>query len=243
MKTPHEEKTKLIAKEFMRESMRTHYSYNFSWLDRPIIQYPQDIIATQELIWSVKPDIIIETGIAHGGSLIFSASMLALLDHSDAFENKLPIDPQKPKRKVVGVDIDIRNHNREALDLHFLRNRLELIQGSSIDPLIVKKVKSHLRSSDKVMVFLDSNHSHSHVLAELEAYTPLVSKGSYCIVFDTVAEELPEEITANRPWGVGDSPMTAVKAFLNKNKDFVINKEIESKLLITVSPDGYLKKI
>ena len=179
----HSDKLKTLANEFLLESVKSNYSYNFEWLSRPIIQYPQDIVATQEIIWNVKPDLIIETGIAHGGSLMFSASILTILDYCDAFESGFLLDPKKPLRKVIGVDIDIRSHNRVALDKHPLRNRIELIEGSSISKKIIGKVHELTKGYKRIMVFLDSNHTHDHVFAELEAYAPLVSSGSYCVVF------------------------------------------------------------
>ena len=199
-------------------------------------------MATQEIIWEVEPDLIIEMGIAHGGSLIFSASVLALLDYCNALESGEVLDPQKPKRKVIGVDIDIRPHNREALDNHPLRNRLELIEGSSIEPEVVNRVKELAKDAKTVMVFLDSNHTHDHVLAELKAYAPLVTEGSYCVVFDSVIEYLPDELCSEKPWGVGDNPKTALSEYLKTNPDFIIDKSIQEKLLITVAPDGYLKR-
>ena len=242
MKKPHSSHLKDLAYQFMVESVRSDYSYNFEWLSRPIIQYPQDIIATQEIIWKVKPDIIVETGIAHGGSLIFSASVLALIDYCEAFENGEMVDPQQPKRKVIGVDIDIRTHNREALDKHPLRNRLELIEGSAVSPEIIKQVKAVSHGADTVMVFLDSNHSHLHVLAELRAYAPLVTEGSYCVVFDSIVEDLPDELSSDKPWGVGDNPKTALWEYIEMNPEFTIDRSIQDKLLITVAPDGYLKR-
>jgi len=229
-----------LADEFFLESVKSNYSYNFQWMSRPIIQYPQDIVATQEIVWKVKPDLIIETGIAHGGSLIFSASMLALLEYSDALLDGRKLDPQDPKRKVIGVDIDIRDHNRKALDEHPMRNRLELIEGSSVSPEIIEKVKELSKEYKRIMVFLDSNHTHDHVLAELEAYAPLVSSGSYCVVFDSVIEDLPASVSPNRSWGPGNSPKSALYKYLETNSDFTIEKEIHQKLLLTVAPDGYL---
>lgn len=238
----HSDTLKNLASCFMSESVKTDYSYNFEWLSRPIIQYPQDIVATQELIWKVKPDLIIETGIAHGGSLILSASILALLEYNDASKNGTFLDPQKPKRKVIGVDIDIRKHNLDALNKHSMRNRLELIEGSSIDPKIISKVYEISKKYNRIMVFLDSNHTHIHVLEELKAYANLVTPGSYCIVFDTVIDDLSDISTNNRPWGVGNSPKTAVCEFIETNSDFVIDLSIQNKLLITVAPNGYLKR-
>ena len=229
---------KKLAWQFLAESAKQNYSYNFEWLSRPIIQYPQDIVATQEIIWKVKPDLIIETGIAHGGSLVLSASILALLDYCDALETGEMLDPQNPKRKVIGVDIDIREHNRQALDIHPMRNRMELIEGSSISTDIIDQVYSLSKGFERVMVFLDSNHTHEHVLAELEAYAPLVSSGSYCVVFDSVIDDFPSP--PDRSWGPGNSPKSALYKYLEDSNDFEIDKKIQDKLLITVAPDGYL---
>ncbi len=231
------------------------YSYNFRWLSRPIIQYPQDMVALQELIWQIRPDLVIEAGIAHGGSLILSASMLALLDYCDAVEAGSTLDPRATRRRVLGIDIDIRPHNRAAIEAHPMSHRIDMIQGSSIAPEIVAKVHAMASQFQKVLVILDSNHTHEHVLAELEAYAPLTSKGSYCVVFDTVVEDLPDSMFLDRPWGKGDNPKTAVWEFLRRLReegrtasdgaplDLSIDKDLESKLLITVAPDGYLKRV
>jgi cephalosporin hydroxylase len=234
---------KISAQRFMLESTLPKYSYNFSFLGRPIIQYPQDMVAVQELIWSVKPDLIIETGIAHGGSLIMSASMLALLDMCDAIESGNVLDPSISKRKVLGIDIDIRKHNREAIEAHLMASRIQMIQGSSIDVEIEKQVQEIAKSYDRILVCLDSNHTHDHVLAELEVYAPLTSIGSYCVVFDTVVEDLPGEMFLDRPWGPGNNPKTAVWEYLKHHPEFEIDRSIQDKLLITVAPDGYLKRI
>lgn len=224
------------AADFLLQSINDRYSYNFSWLTRPIIQYPQDIVAFQEIVSAVNPDLIIETGIAHGGSLVLSASLLCLLDVMDG------IDPRQSHRKVVGVDIDIRPHNRKALDEHPLRFKMELIEGSSIDPVIVEQVRTHASDSQRVLVSLDSNHTHDHVLAELNAYADLVSVESYCIVFDTVVEDLPEGSFPDRPWDVGNNPKTAVHQWLKSHPEFEIDKDIDNKILISVAPDGYLRR-
>ena len=231
------------AHKFMAASTIPKYSYNFEWLGRPIIQYPQDMAAMQEIIWEVKPDLIIETGIAHGGSLIFSASMLALLDLFEAIEEKKSLDPRFSMRKVLGIDIDIRAHNREAIEAHPLSSRIEMIQGSSIAPEIIQQVQAIASNYSKILVCLDSNHTHEHVLEELKAYAPLVTKGSYCVVFDTVVEDLPKEMFPDRPWGLGNNPKTAVWEYLNFHPEFEIDKFIDNKLLISVAHDGYLKKI
>jgi cephalosporin hydroxylase len=231
------------AGAFMRASLESKYSYNFSWMDRPIIQYPADIVAMQELIWTVRPDLIIETGIAHGGSLIFSASMLALLDVGDAIEAGVSIDPRQSRRKVLGVDIDIRAHNRAAIEAHPMASRIQMIQGSSIDRHIIDQVHQLAEKHQRVLVCLDSNHTHDHVLAELEAYAPLTSIGSYCVVFDTIVEDLPEATFPDRPWGQGNNPKTAVWAYLEAHPEFEIDHAIQDKLLTSVAPDGYLRRV
>ncbi len=196
----------------------------------------------QELIWEVKPDLIIETGIAHGGSLIFSASMLALLDVCTAVETGQAFDPLQLSRKVIGIDIEIRPHNREAIEKHPMSHRIEMIEGSSVDPDIVSLVKEKAKGYERILVCLDSNHTHDHVLAELDAYAPLVSKGSYCVVFDTIIEDMPEGSFPDRPWDKGNNPKTAVWEYLMAHPEFEIDKAIQHKLLITVAPDGYLKR-
>ena len=225
------------------DTAKHNYSYNFSCLGRPIIQYPQDMVAMQELIWEIKPDLIIETGIAHGGSLILSASMLALLDMTDAIESGITINPNESKRKVLGIDIDIRAHNREAIEAHPMASRIQMLQGSSISPEIIEQVHAIAANYSRVLVFLDSNHTHDHVLAELEAYAHLTSIGSYCVAFDTVVEDMPKEMFPDRPWGPGNNPKTAVWEYLKTHPEFEIDKSIQHKLLITVAHDGYLKRI
>jgi cephalosporin hydroxylase len=222
------EPLKKAANDFLKESIDSRYSYNFKWMGRPIIQYPQDIVIMQELIWDIKPDLIIETGIAHGGSLIFYASILELIG----------------KGEILGIDIDIREHNKKEILDHPMAKRIKMIQGSAIDPEIVNKVKEHAKGKKTVMVLFDSNHTHDHVLEELKAYADLTTVGSYCVVFDTVVEDLPKDTyTADRPWDVGSNPKTAVFEFLKTNTDFVIDKGIDNKILISVAPDGYLKRI
>jgi cephalosporin hydroxylase len=212
------------ARTFFEQTIRYNYSYNFTWLGRPIIQYPQDIVALQEIIWKTKPDLIVETGVAHGGSLIFSASMLELLASG----------------KVIGIDIDIREGNRAEIERHPLFKRIEMIQGSSTDPNVVADVKTKAANASRVMVILDSNHSAEHVSAELEAYAPLVTRGCYLAVMDTVVDVLPVELSFGRPWGPGDGPMTAIDRFLATHKDFTIDSAYDRKLLISVAPRGYL---
>ncbi len=221
------------ARAFMRESTQPKYSYNFSWLGRPIIQYPQDIVAMQELIWALQPDLIIETGIAHGGSLILYASLLEL--------NAVAGGP--PDARVIGIDIDIRAHNREAIEAHPFSRRIDMIEGSSVDEAVVAEVRAAAAGHQRVLVCLDSNHTHAHVLAELEAYAPMTSISSYCVVFDTVIEDLPAGIYPDRPWGPGDNPMTAVRAYLESHPEFQVDQRMDDKLLISVAPGGYLKRV
>lgn len=222
-----------LSRVWSRETNRNGYTYNFSWMGRPIIQYPQDIVAMQELIWTTQPDMIIETGIAHGGSLIFSASMLELNAACGG----------KRDARVLGVDIDIREHNRAAIEAHPLAHRIYMIQGSSIAPEVVAQVTEAAKGRESVLVILDSNHTHEHVLAELKAYAPLVTLGSYCVVFDTLIEDMPAELFPDRPWGPGNNPKTAVWEYIKSHPEFEVDQSIPYKLLITVAPDGYLKRI
>lgn len=252
---PEEQAWKNLSNQWLAAGFKHKYMYNFESLGRPIIQTPVDMVATQELIWNIKPDLIIETGIAHGGSLIMSASMLALIDYCEAVEAGVVLDPKSTRRRVLGLDIDIRPHNRAAIEAHPMSHRIDMIQGSSIAPDVVSQVHAVAKKHNKVLVFLDSNHTHDHVLAELEAYAPLTSLGSYCCVFDTVVEDMPADTFPDRPWSPGNNPKTAVWEYLKRIKDegrkdadgaalaFEIDKSIEDKLLITVAPDGYLKRI
>lgn len=215
-----------LARDFFNKTCDYRYSYNFKWLGRPIIQYPQDVIALQEVIWEVKPQLIIETGIAHGGSLILSSSLLQLIGGDG---------------RVLGLDIDIRPHNKKAIEEHPLAHRIDMLQGSSIDESIAAQVRERAKGKSPVMVILDSNHTHEHVLRELQLYAPLVTKGSYLIIFDTVVEYMNDDAFPDRPWGVGDNPYTAVQEFLKTTDRFELNSEIENKLLLTVGPGGWLK--
>lgn len=220
---------KKLGLKFLTDSARDKYSYNFSWLGRPIIQVPQDIIAMQEIIWDIKPDLIIETGIAHGGSIIFYASILELIGRGH----------------VLGIDIDIREHNRVEIESHRMFHRITMLEGSSIDDRIIEQVKSFAEGKEKILVILDSNHTHDHVLRELELYAPFVTKESYLVVFDTVIEDLAERGVEfyDRTWGKGNNPKTAVNEFLKTNSNFEVDYNIENKLLITVAPGGYLKRV
>jgi len=226
-KLSQNKKLKKLALEFFINSWKYKYSYSFNWLGRPIIQIPQDIVALQEIIWEVKPDLIIETGIAHGGGLIFYASMLELIG----------------KGEVLGIDIDIRKHNRKEIEKHKMFKRIKMIEGSSVDKKVIKKVANIVKKHKKVMVCLDSLHTHEHVLKELNLYSKFVSPGTYLVVFDTIIEYLPKGFFSNKPWDKGNSPATAIKAFLKKNKNFIINRDIGNKLVITSTPGGFLKKL
>lgn len=227
--------TKLLklAKQFTKATTQPKYSYNFSWLGLPIIQYPQDIIAMQELIWMIKPDFIIETGIARGGSLVFYASMLAL--------NAACGGPKDAE--VLGIDVDIRKHNRTAIESHPLFKKISMMEGSSVDSHIIKQVEKRAAKKKCILICLDSNHTHDHVLAELKAYAPLTSIGSYCVVFDTVIEDLPKNSFPDRAWNRGNNPKSAVDEFLKTHPEFKQNKQIDNQLLISVAPGGYLKRI
>ena len=219
---------KEAASIFNVESNKAQYSYNFSWMGRPIIQYPQDMIAMQEIIWDVKPDLIIETGIAHGGSLIYYASLLELIG----------------KGEVLGIDIDIRQHNKTEIEKHQMFKRIKMIAGSSIDENTAEQVKETAAGKERIIICLDSNHTHEHVLRELELYAPLVSLNSYIVVFDTIVEDLPEGyFSQKRPWGISNNPRTAVDEFLKGNDNFIVDETIDNKLLVSVTPHGYLKRI
>jgi len=217
-----------LSHDFLTRSVPFRYSYNFTWLGRPIIQYPTDIVAMQEIIWSVQPDFILETGIGHGGSLVLYASMLELMGGNGI---------------VVGVDIEIRPHNRKAIEAHPLAKRIRMIEGSSTDGTIAAGVAEMARNRRRALVTLDSNHTHEHVLHELRLYSPLVRSGSYLVVFDTSVDDMPAGFFPDRPWGAGNNPKTAVRQFLVENDRFEIDREIEQKLLITVAPEGYLRCI
>lgn len=222
-----DEEFKKISLDWTKESFRKKYVYNFEWLGRPIIQYPQDMIAMQEIIWKIKPDLIIETGIAHGGSIIYYASLLEIIG----------------KGEVLGIDIDIRSHNKTAIENHPMYKRIKMIQGSSISPEVFNKVREISKDMKIILVCLDSNHTREHVLKELELYSELVTKNSYIVVCDTFVEYLPDELFLDRPWKKGNNPKIAVNEFLKNNKNFVIDAPIAHKLLITSAPDGYLKRI
>ncbi len=215
--------------EWMIDADKYKYSYNFSWMGRPIIKYPADMIVQQELIWSLRPDLIIETGIAHGGSIIFSASMMKMMGING---------------EVIGVDIDIREHNRILIESHPMSDIIKMYQGSSIDINIIKKIQKKANKHKTILVILDSCHSQEHVLNELRLYSQFVTKNSYIILPDTFIEFFPKGYFAkDRPWDKGNNPYTALKIFLNNNDNFKIDKDLSSKACISETIDGYIKKI
>lgn len=232
-----------LSKEWLNLSSEHKYSYHFSFLGRPAIQAPEDMIVYQELVWRVKPDIVIETGIAHGGSIVHTASLLALLDYADAVQNNSNCNITRPKRKVIAIDIDIREHNKKAIGCHPMINYISLIEGSSVDPAVISCVKSMIELGKTVMVVLDSCHSHSHVLAELNAYCQHVTKGSYCIVHDTGIEFCSDYFCTDRPWGKGNNPKTAVDEYLRSHPEFIVDENIEKKMLCTSAPGGWLLRV
>lgn len=224
---------KRLTRQWQDRAQMLRYSYHFEWLGRPIIQYPQDIVAMHELIWKIQPDLIIETGIAHGGSLIFYASMLEL--------NAICGGP--PDAEVLGIDIDIRAHNRRAIEGHALYKRIAMIEGSSTAAETIEKASAISARKARTLVCLDSNHTHKHVLGELRAYAPLTSVGSYCVVFDTVIDDMPEALFADRSWAPGNNPKSAVKEYLKQHPEFEIDSDINKKLMISVAPDGFLRRV
>ncbi len=214
------------ARDLLVRADRHNYSYQWSWLGLPIIQLPGDIVATQEVVWAARPTLIVETGVARGGSLILFASLMELMGEG----------------RVVGVDIEVRAHNRAAIEDHPLAHRIALIEGSSIEPETVAAVRGRIAAEDRVMVVLDSNHSHDHVLAELRLYAPLVTPGQYLIVADTVVEDIPVQAHRPRPWGPGDNPKTALDAYLAECDRFERDEYLDAKLLDTANPGGYLRR-
>jgi cephalosporin hydroxylase len=252
---PQDGEWNVLSRQWREAAFRRQYMYHFSWLGRPIIQMPADMVAVQEVIYAVNPDVIIETGIAHGGSLILSASILSQLELFEAIASGSVLDPAKPKRRVIGVDIDIRLHNRSAIESHPLSRWITMFEGSSVSPDIVAVVAAACRGARKVMVMLDSNHTHDHVLAELEAYAPMTTSGSYCIVFDTVVEDMPANVFPNRNWHPGNSPKSAIADYIGilrstgrsaadgRPLQLEIDNTISDKLMVSAAPGGFLKRI
>lgn len=220
-----DEEVRSLALRLLSLMGRYRYAYNWTWWGRPVIQLPQDLMALQTIVLEHRPDLIIETGVAHGGSLVFHASMLELLGAG----------------RVIGIDVDIRAHNRRAIEAHPLSRRIELIEGSSVSPAVAALVRRRARGAARVMVCLDSNHTAEHVARELELYSPLVTPGAHLVVFDTAIEDLPAGDFPDRAWGPGNSPKTAVRAFLAGTARFVVDHELERRLLFSVAPEGYLR--
>ena len=231
-----------LSDSWLKHSWKNKYTYHFKWLGRPIIQMPQDIVAIQEIIWDVKPDLIIETGIAHGGSICLSASLLALLEMEE-LKNKSKSDSKINERKVIGIDIDIREHNKEKMNNHFLAEKIEMIEASSVDSKTFEKVKLLSKNYSNILVMLDSNHTEEHVLQELELYGSLVTKNSYCIVFDTIVAKMDSGFSKDRPWNKENSPQSAIEKFLKGNNTFKVDNSIDKKLILSMAPGGFLKKI
>ncbi len=252
---PGDREFKDASARWLDLAFRRRYMYHFDWLGRPIIQLPGDMVAFQELVWAVKPDLIIETGIAHGGSLVLSASLLALIDMAEAIESGSSLDPSRTRRRVLGIDIDIRSHNRNAIEDHPFSQYIEMIEGSSIDAEIGGKVKEYASQYKNILVCLDSNHTHEHVLSELELYAPLTSLGSYCLVFDTIVEDLEDDMFPDRSWGKGNNPKTAVKEYMRllqsegrqaadgKRLMLELDTVSDNKLLLSAAPHGFLKRV
>ena len=231
-----------LSDSWLNKSWRHKYTYHFKWMDRPIIQMPQDVLALQEIIWKVKPDLIIETGIAHGGSICLSASLLALLEMADNYK-KNDINKTKNNRKVIGIDVDIRKHNKEKLNNHFLSEKMIMIEASSVELKTFEKVKEISQDFSNILVILDSNHTDQHVLKELNLYGSLVSQNSYCIVFDTIIEKMDDAFSKDRPWSKENSPKSAIEKFLKTNESFEIDYSVDDRLILSMAPGGFLKKI
>lgn len=206
---------------------RHDWSYQWTWLGLPVIQMPPDIVVLQEVIWETRPQLVIETGIARGGSLVLYASILELVGEGE----------------VLGIDVDIRAHNREAIEAHPLAKRIRMIEGSSLDDDVVAQARAAAANVERVMVVLDSNHTHAHVLAELRAYGPLVTVSQFLVVADTFVEQIPAQGHRPREWGPGDNPATALGAWLDEVDDFAPDPFVNAKLLLTASPGGYLRRV
>jgi cephalosporin hydroxylase len=212
------------ALDLIEQSDKFNWSYQWTWLGLPIIQMPPDIVATQEIIWEKKPQLIIETGVARGGSLIFYASILELIGEG----------------RVIGIDVEIRSHNRDSIERHPLSKRIELIESDSLSLDLNLNLSKICKDYERVMVILDSNHTHDHVLNELRLYSKFVTQGQYLIVADTIVEHIPEQSHRPRPWGVGNNPLTALNEFMTSNNSFIHDEVVNGKLLISSSPGGYL---
>jgi cephalosporin hydroxylase len=221
----------LLSAQWVRVGWDQKYPYTFTWFGRPIIQLPEDMIRAQEVIYRVKPDVIVETGVAHGGSLVYYASLCKAMGRG----------------RVVGIDIEIRPHNRAAIEAHELAPLIQLVEGSSTDPAVVARVGGLLRSGETTLILLDSNHSKAHVLAELEAYAPLVTRGSYIVATDGVMRDVADVPRGRRDWR-WDHPAAAAAEFCARNPEFVLEQPAwpfnESPLRANVThwPDAWLRR-
>lgn len=214
-----------IGLKWVKVLTENRLHYEIDWLGVPVIQTPEDLILMQELIFKVQPDFVIETGIAHGGGLIYYASLMELLS----------------KGKVIGIDIEIREHNRKVIEAHPLFKRIEMIEGDSTSEETIQKIRKKIPGNSKVIVCLDSDHTKSHVLKELELYKSFIIPGGYFVVFDTIISKLAKQVTAERQY-INNSPKEAVDEFLKKYNNFEIDKDF-NKLFVSCSPDGYLRRI
>ncbi|MDG1286926.1 MAG: CmcI family methyltransferase [Rickettsiales bacterium] len=229
VKMGQDEELRQKSLEWMHHADKYKYTYNYSWMGRPVIKYPNDMMIQQELMWALKPDLVIETGIAHGGSIIFTAAMMEMMG----------IDGE-----VVGIDIDIRKHNRDAIEAHPMMKRITMYEGDSVSSEMVEKVRAHTEGKKCVMVILDSLHSHEHVYKELQAYADMTTVGSYCVLPDTFIEFFPKGYYSDtRPWDVGDNPYTAMQQYMSEVNHFEIDKSLTHKAMITETIDGYLKRV
>ena len=223
---------KIVSEAWLRAGWDNKYVYSFTWLGRPIIQLPEDMIRLQEVIHAVQPDVIVETGVAHGGALVFYASLCKAMDRG----------------RVIGVDVEIRPHNREAIESHPLSSLITLIEGSSIDPSVVNEVKSQIGRDEKVMVMLDAAHQKQHVLAELAAYSTLVNPGSYIVAMDGIMENLAGAPRSNEDW-TWNNPRQAALEFVADNADFVIEEppfafnEGNVTERVTYWPSAFIKRL
>ena len=214
----------VISRLWIRTGWVGKFSYNFCWMGRPVIQMPEDLLMVQEIIYKVQPHVIIETGVAHGGSSVFYASLLEILGRG----------------RVISIDIEIRPHNRIALEAHPLKKRITLIERNSVAPETAEEVRGLLSPDEKVMVVLDSNHTKEHVRRELELYGPLVTPGSYIVTADGLMEDLID-VPRGKPEWTRDNPKAAVHEFLATHPEFELDPE-PTRLGVTYWPDGYLRR-
>ena len=215
------------GRDFLIHSDRYKYGYYWTWMGLPIIQMPEDIALTQEIMWETKPDFVIEAGIAWGGSLALYAAFQELQGFG----------------QVIGIDVTIPAHNRDAIMSTPVSHRITLIEGSSSDPEVFEQISSQIPEGSNILLVLDSNHTHDHVLAELKLWSPLLQKGNFIIVSDTIVEVIPEQKHRPRPWGPGNNPMTGMQEFLESNGRFTSSNAYSDRAIVSFNPSGYLKCI